>query len=452
MRQRPKQWRKSVAILIACLLFPLVRPAADAVAQSSSGAQPPTIEKVTIETGGSSRFEGAGRSGDVVTIVAGAVPLGETTVGADGRWRVILRAGLQPGTYQIRAEARSGLSTLAAAGDEIRVAVPSQLTGDAIVASDGAGTVVETERATRQRAEILAEGAGKAFDELSGAAKRDRFPRDKSAASDQDETPASPAPPEHVSVVIEWLKRAARAYREEVVAKLAAPTAEPGVPQPKKPDEQISPPNDVKQTAETIAAERAQAEARRIEVAEAAAVRKSAEAEKSAAEAAKKDAAKRKKAEDLARQKAESDQRIAEELERLKKAKEEADRAKARKDVPSSSSSPAQRSSITVERFYLPGEKRPKKDQPAVAALQATSEGQAQSGAVVSSRCSEGQVMHRNGQRWYRTGADDTLWDIAERFYGSGAAYPRIYHVNRKRLSSPHVVRPCLTLRLPGRG
>jgi nucleoid-associated protein YgaU len=60
--------------------------------------------------------------------------------------------------------------------------------------------------------------------------------------------------------------------------------------------------------------------------------------------------------------------------------------------------------------------------------------------------------VHRRGRRWYVTGADDTLWDVAERFYGSGLAYPRIYRVNRKRLSSPHVVRPCLALRLPERG
>ncbi len=44
-----------------------------------------------------------------------------------------------------------------------------------------------------------------------------------------------------------------------------------------------------------------------------------------------------------------------------------------------------------------------------------------------------------------------TLWDIAERFYGSGLAYPRIYRANRNRLSSPHVVRPCLALEVAGR-
>jgi nucleoid-associated protein YgaU len=68
-----------------------------------------------------------------------------------------------------------------------------------------------------------------------------------------------------------------------------------------------------------------------------------------------------------------------------------------------------------------------------------------------ASRCAEGRVIKRKGRRWYVTGRDDTLWDIAERFYGSGLAYPRIYRVNRARLSSPHVVRPCLALRLPAR-
>jgi nucleoid-associated protein YgaU len=150
------------------------------------------------------------------------------------------------------------------------------------------------------------------------------------------------------------------------------------------------------------------------------------------ADAASVEARKRKQAEDLARRKAESDKIIAEELENLKKAREEADRAKAAK------STPAQATMAPVK---------------ARAATDQSSRYEASSRAGGRHRgCAKGRVFHRKGQRWYLTGAHDTLWSIAERFYGSGSAYRRIYRGNRKRLANPDVVRPCLALRLPGRG
>jgi nucleoid-associated protein YgaU len=146
------------------------------------------------------------------------------------------------------------------------------------------------------------------------------------------------------------------------------------------------------------------------------------------ADAARAEARKREQAEELARRKTEYDKIIAEELENLKKAREEADRAKAAKSTP-------------AQATMAPAKAR--------AAIHRTARHEA------SSRhrgCAKGRVFHRKGQRWYLTGAHDTLWGIAERFYGSGSAYRRIYRGNRKRLANPDVVRPCLALRLPGRG
>lgn len=66
-----------------------------------------------------------------------------------------------------------------------------------------------------------------------------------------------------------------------------------------------------------------------------------------------------------------------------------------------------------------------------------------------SSRCPEGLLYHRNGKRWYVSSEDDTLWDIAERVYGNGMRYKLIYRANRRRMSDPDILRPCLRLRLP---
>jgi nucleoid-associated protein YgaU len=140
-------------------------------------------------------------------------------------------------------------------------------------------------------------------------------------------------------------------------------------------------------------------------------------------DAAGAEARKREQAEELARRKTEYDKIIAEELENLKKAREEADRAKAAKSTPAQATMAPAKARAAAARA---GERH--------------------------RTCMKGRVFHRKGQRWYLTGAHDTLWGIAERFYGSGSVYHRIYRGNRKRLVKPDVVRPCLALRLPGRG
>ena len=416
-------------------------------------ASPPSIETVVIAEGGRTDFEGDGQPGDVVRLLTAGAQIGETRVGADGRWRVVLTDGLKPGTHQIRADAHTGSEGPVAEGDEIRIAIPIHMESGGGFAYDGsAGTV---EPATRQRAEDLAQAAGEAFDDVVGGRgaqppltqSPNRIAGDEGDGSAEVVEQTGP-----IGVLIEWLKRSARGYREDVVSKLGNPTAgsvadaQREVPKAVQAEDRA-----VSGVADTIAKERAEAEARRIALAEAESVRQALDADTAAADAAKREALKQRRTDDLARRKAEQDKRIAEDLERLKKAKEEADRAKA------ASASAPQRATITLERFYLPGEKKPaaaeRRDQPESLARAAARRDQTSQQRFVRrpSRCSEGRVIHRRGQRWYVTGANDTLWGIAERYYGSGTAYPRIFKVNRKRLASPHIVRPCLALRLPGR-
>ena len=471
--QRPPRLRTAIAVMAACYL---AYPVANAAAQKPSGAAPPTIGQVIIDPGGASYIEGEGRPGDIVELVSDDVALGVATVAQSGQWRIALETGLKAGTYRMRVDARVGAAGPRAAGDEIRVAIPAELRGRAVVQHDAPPN--ETERATRQRAEQLAEGAGQAFDDITQhktQTDQAAAPAATAVAAPDVEEPIDQSVREGaLAVVIEWLKRSAKSYREEVVQKLRVAKSETAaadlredrdlarVKDPTRDKLQnamvdpvhVAPPADAQSAAKAIAKERAEAEARRIERAEADRVRKAEQYEKAVAEASQKEALKRRQAEELARKKAEADKRIAEDLERLRMAKEEADRAKARKDAEPPSKAP-QKATITLERFYLPGEKRPSAEKTSASdAREATAAKVDASGSIsaAAGQCEYGRVVHRRGRRWYVTGADDTLWDVAERFYGSGLAYPRIYRVNRKRLSSPHIVRPCLALRLPERG
>jgi nucleoid-associated protein YgaU len=493
--------------------------ATGAGAEPPPAAEPPSIEKVIVAAGTPSSIEGEGRPGNVVRLLSDGETLGEATVAANRRWRIVLKDGLKPGTYQIRAQALAGTLRAPVSGDEIRVSVPDAVASRAVVTYDGARGD-ESSDATRRRAEALAEAAGRAYDEVTAggdAASPPPPPAAPPATGPPEPRPAGPdeaegaGPPmiespaaegesartDPLAVVVDWLKRSARAYRENIVEQLAVPApdrpsapegpadevaradvpaataSEEERPRVSEPEPENAEAITAAEAARRIAEERQRAEELRRQAAEADAARRKAEADKAAAENARKQEEARQRAEEFARRKAEADKRQAEELEALKKARAEADakaaaRAAAEKPVPPPDASPArppQRVTITLEPFSLPGEEPPKTardhesdDQAEAAADDADEPGPVRHAkprrppTASASRCMEGRVFRRKGRRWYITGHDDTLWDIAERFYGSGLAYPRIYRVNRSRLSSPHVVRPCLALRLPARG
>src|SRR5204862_495320 len=50
---------------------------------------------------------------------------------------------------------------------------------------------------------------------------------------------------------------------------------------------------------------------------------------------------------------------------------------------------------------------------------------------------------------WYVVKPGDTLWSIAERHYGAGWRYKRIYAANRRHMHSPHRISPCQRVYLP---
>jgi nucleoid-associated protein YgaU len=46
--------------------------------------------------------------------------------------------------------------------------------------------------------------------------------------------------------------------------------------------------------------------------------------------------------------------------------------------------------------------------------------------------------------------AGDTLWQIAQRFYGDGSLWPTIYEANRAVIgSNPNIIRPGQVLTIP---
>ena len=55
-----------------------------------------------------------------------------------------------------------------------------------------------------------------------------------------------------------------------------------------------------------------------------------------------------------------------------------------------------------------------------------------------------------SGVRTYVTTDTDTLWDIAQRFYGNGDGWPAIYEANKTAIGNdPNVLRGGLTLIIP---
>ncbi len=51
--------------------------------------------------------------------------------------------------------------------------------------------------------------------------------------------------------------------------------------------------------------------------------------------------------------------------------------------------------------------------------------------------------------QWHEVTKGETLWKIAERYYGDGSLYPKIFDANKDVLKDPNLIRVGQKLRIP---
>ena len=54
-----------------------------------------------------------------------------------------------------------------------------------------------------------------------------------------------------------------------------------------------------------------------------------------------------------------------------------------------------------------------------------------------------------SAEQWHEVAKGESLWKIAERYYGDGSLYPKIFEANRDVLKDPDKIRVGQRLRIP---
>jgi len=296
---------------------------------------------------------------------------------------------------------------------------------------------------------------------------------DTSKAPPAPKSPPSVAPDVEPSKATEERRLAEAAKREAEVRKTeealqaaqAKKTAEP------KAAEEARTAAETKRSAEAKAVEDARraAEAKQAEVAKKEEVRKAEEAKRTAeaktaeartAEEAKRAAAARqveetRKAEEalrVAQAKRAVDEKAA--RERLAEEARKAEQAKRAPKTPGAlktvdaAKTPTQRPPAGVSG--PPAEKAPKAAR--VASAPETARRHEGGRRLYASRSCETAGSQVKPPGWYVVKAGDTLWDIAQRHYGTGWRYKRIHAANRRRIHRASYILPCQRVYLPPRG
>jgi hypothetical protein len=80
--------------------------------------EPPSLELPPLEVLAWPALSGRGTPGSTVEVISNNQPLGRAEVGEDGRWRIVPRPALSPGSYHLAARAVDGAGETVAAGPE----------------------------------------------------------------------------------------------------------------------------------------------------------------------------------------------------------------------------------------------------------------------------------------------------------------------------------------------
>jgi nucleoid-associated protein YgaU len=54
-----------------------------------------------------------------------------------------------------------------------------------------------------------------------------------------------------------------------------------------------------------------------------------------------------------------------------------------------------------------------------------------------------------SAEQWHEVAKGESLWKIAERYYGDGSLYPKIFEANKDVLKDPNKIRVGQRLRIP---
>ncbi len=392
-RTSPHYVQKILGLYIPTAIGQESVPAA-AAEGTNANLNVPVFSRIVIDPKGASRLEGVGTPGSRIVLNSSGRTIGAAIVETDGRWLVTLNEGLPPGEHRIS----SGVSTNGTGngkvlyGDEVRIAVPEDMKGAAVVAYEARPEPPVAPGGTaRQRGEELGRAANEKFNDVvppksfppspdkkfDGRLAQEQ-PAPKSAPpveAPKAEPDADTEPSSVTGAVVDWLRRSAREYNGVIIKDLSVPA--PGTsapadqetasdkPAPALPVPSAQPPkdNDSGKAAKDLVDERRKAEEAYRLRQQAETKRKAEETARLNAEKVRKAAEAKKAAEDLARAKAGKDAEIQEGLRSLEAAKKDTDAktaAEAKRIAEEAERKDAARKAAEAEAKKEAGKKQPK--------------------------------------------------------------------------------------------
>jgi nucleoid-associated protein YgaU len=122
---------------------PDAKPAAPPASPAAAGVVAPTFDVVRVESDGSVVIAGKAAPNSMVEIVHGSVVLGNTKVGADGTFAIVLEDPLKPGDYQIVLRSTTPDNVVATSEQTAVVSVPEQAGGQVLAMVEEPGKPAE---------------------------------------------------------------------------------------------------------------------------------------------------------------------------------------------------------------------------------------------------------------------------------------------------------------------